>query len=71
MISKIFKIIVVGFLAIIGIGVAFSLIGFAIALAVKIGVLALIGFGIYKVVGGGKTPKEPQISDADRKWLES
>jgi len=71
MIGKIFKFIVIGFLALIGIGVAFSLIGIAIALAVKIGVLALIGFGVYKLVGGGKTPKQPEISEADRKWLES
>lgn len=71
MIGQIFKFIIVGFLALIGIGIAFSLIGFAIALAVKIGVLALIGFGIYKVIGIGKRPKEPQISEADRKWLES
>jgi hypothetical protein len=72
MIGKIFKFIVIGFLALIGIGIGISLIGVAIALAVKIAVLAVIGFGVYKLVGGGKsTPKEPQISEADRKWLES
>lgn len=72
MIGKIFKFIVIGFLALIGIGIAFSLIGFAIALAVKVAILGAIGFGVYKLVGGGKSkPKEPQISEADRKWLES
>lgn len=70
MIGKIFKFLVIGFLALIGIGVAFSLIGIAIALAVKLAVVGLVGFGIYKLVGGGK-PKPPEISAEDRKWLNS
>ena len=70
MIGKIFKFMVIGFLALIGIGVAFSLIGIAIALAVKLAVVGLVGFGIYKLIGGGK-PKPPEISAEDRKWLNS
>ena len=70
MIGNIFKFLVIGFLALIGIGVAFSLIGIAIALAVKLAVVGVIGFGIYKLVGGGK-PKPPEISAEDRKWLNS
>lgn len=70
MIGKIFKYLVIGFLAFIGVSIAFSLIGLAIALAIKVAVIAAIGFGVYKLVGGGK-PKPPQISAEDRKWLES
>jgi hypothetical protein len=70
MIGKIFKFLVIGVLALIGIGVAFTLIGIAIALAIKVAVIGLVGFGIYKLVGGGK-PKPPDISAEDRKWLNS
>lgn len=70
MIGKIFKFLVIGVLAFIGVSVALSLIGLAVALAIKVGVIALIGFGVYKLVGGGK-PKTPEISAEDRKWLES
>jgi hypothetical protein len=70
MIGKIFKFLAIGVLALIGIGVAFTLIGIAIALAIKVAVIGLVGFGIYKLVGGGK-PKPPEISAEDRKWLNS
>ena len=73
MIGKIFKYTVAGLLALIGIGIAFSLIGFVVGLAVKVGILAAIGFGVYKLIGGGGPPKnrEREISAEDRKWLES
>lgn len=71
MIGKIFKFIVIGIAAIIGIGIAFSLIGFAIALAVKVAIVGAIGYGVYKLLGGGRKPRTPEISEADRKWLES
>jgi len=70
MIGKVFKYLVIGCLAFIGISVAFSLIGLAIALAIKVAVIAAIGYGVYRLVGGGK-PKPPEISAEDRKWLES
>ena len=41
-------------------------------LALKIGVVVAIGYGVVKLVGGGrKKSAEPQISEADRRWLES
>ena len=73
MIGNLFKFIVIGILAIIGIGVGLTLLGIALGLAVlaiKIGVIALVGYGVYRLVGGGK-PKPPQISAEDKKWLES
>ena len=71
MIVNFFKFIVVGVLALIGIGVAFTLIGFAISLAIKVGILAAIGYGVYRLLGGGGKSSAPEISEADRKWLES
>jgi hypothetical protein len=73
MIGKFFKFIGIGILAIIGLGIALSILGVAIGLAVlavKLGVIAAIGYGVYKLVGGGK-PKPPEISAEDRKWLNS
>ena len=57
--------------ALIGIGIAFTVIGAALALAFKVAVVAALGFGVYKLLGGGKKPRTPEISEADRKWLES
>lgn len=71
MIGKLFKFIVVGFLALLGIGIAFSLIGIVVGLAVKVAILALIGVGVYKLLSGGGKPPDRQISAEDRKWLES
>lgn len=71
MITKFFKYAVVGILALLGIGIAFSLIGIVVGLAVKVGILAAIGYGVYKLVGGSSKPAERQISAEDKKWLES
>jgi Na+-transporting methylmalonyl-CoA/oxaloacetate decarboxylase gamma subunit len=70
---KFFKFLVIGFLGLIGLGLAFTVLGIAVGLAmlaVKIGVIAAIGYGVYRLLGGGK-PKPPEISAEDRKWLES
>ena len=73
MIGTIFKYAVIGILALIGIGIAFSLVSFALVLAIKVGIVAAIGYGVYKLVGGGRNKqlKQPEISEADRRWLES
>jgi Na+-transporting methylmalonyl-CoA/oxaloacetate decarboxylase gamma subunit len=75
MIGKIVKFFVMGIAALIAIGLGLAALGLAFGLAVlalKIGVVVAIGYGVVKLVGGGKkTPREPQISEADRRWLES
>jgi len=71
---RFFKYLVIGIAAIIAIGIGLSLLGLALglaALAIKIGVVVLIGYGIVYLVRGGKKHETPQISEADRKWLES
>ena len=74
MIGKLLKFFVMGIAGLIAIGLAFAAIGLAFGLAVfalKIGVVVAIGYGVVKLIGGKKTPAEPQISEADRRWLES
>ncbi|MGQ0815508.1 MAG: hypothetical protein ACT4O1_13805 [Gemmatimonadota bacterium] len=74
MIGTIFKYIVIGVLAVVGVGIALSLLGIAFGLAmlaIKVGVVVLIGYGVVKLLGGGKKAKQPEISEADRRWLES
>ena len=75
MILKILKYAVIGIAALIAIGLGLAAVGLAIGLAVfalKVGVVVAIGYGVVKLVGAGRSKtKEPQISDADRKWLES
>ncbi len=79
MLGAILKFFLLGILAIIVVGVGLGLVsmvfGLAVGLAVlavKVGVIGLIGYGAYKVfraVTGREKPRE--ISAADRKWLES
>ena len=75
MIGKLLKFFVMGIAGLIAIGLGLAALGLALGLAtlaIKIGVVVAIGYGVVKLVGGGKRkPAEPQISEADRRWLES
>jgi hypothetical protein len=71
---KLLKYLVMGIAAIIAIGIGLSVLGLAIGLAafaIKIGVVVLIGYGVVRLLSGRKKHDSPQISEADRKWLES
>jgi hypothetical protein len=71
---KFLKYVVYGIAGIIAIGIGFAVLGLALGLAtlaIKIGVVALVGYGVVKLLGGAGRKKEPQLSDSDRKWLES
>jgi hypothetical protein len=71
---KLFKYLVMGIAACIAIGLGLAVLGIAfglITLALKIGVVVLIGYGVVRLLGGGKKKDEPRLSEADRKWLES
>jgi len=75
MISTILTFIVMGVIAIAVAGVALAVIGSAIGLAVGLGFfllfkvlpLMLVGYVVLRMVA----PKRKQLSEADRKWLES
>ncbi len=67
MISSLLTYLVVGFLVIVVLGMALSAVGLAIGLLVKVLPLILIGYVAFKFFG----PKRKEISEADRKWLES
>ena len=67
------KYLVLGIAGLIAISLGMAVLGIALGLAtlaIKLGVIVLIGYGIVRLFGGGKK-KEPQISEADRRWLES
>jgi hypothetical protein len=69
-----FKFLVIGVAAIVAIGLGLTVLGLAfglLTLAIKVGVVVLIGYGVVRLLGFGKNKNAPQISDADRKWLES
>jgi hypothetical protein len=71
---KFFKYLAMGIAACIAIGIGLTVLGFAfglVALAIKLGVVVLIGYGVVRLFGGMKKKEEPRLSDADRKWLES
>jgi uncharacterized membrane protein len=67
MISSLLTYLIVGFLAIVVLGVTLSAVGLAVGLLFKVLPLILIGYVAVKFFG----PKRKQISEEDRKWLES
>jgi len=67
MISSLLTYLIVGFLAIVVLGVTLSAVGLAIGLLFKVLPLLLIGYVAVRFFG----PKRKQISEEDRKWLES
>lgn len=69
MIGTFFKYLAIGIVAIIGLKIALGIAIGLFQLALFIVPIAVVGFVVVKVMSGGK--KEPQISEADRKWLES
>lgn len=70
MIANIFKYLVIGIVAIIALKIALGLAFGLLGIAVMCLPLLLVGFVVYKVIGP-KKPKTPEISEADRRWLES
>jgi hypothetical protein len=70
MIANLFKYLVIGIAAIFAFKLAIAVLGFAFGLAIVAVPCLLIGWVAYKLLGG-KKKSSPQISEADRKWLES
>jgi putative flippase GtrA len=75
MISSLLTFLIVGFVAILVLGVVLSVIGAVFGLAIglaslllfKVAPLVLLGYVIVRFL----SPRPKRISDADRKWLES
>lgn len=65
--SSLLTYLVVGFLAIVVLGVALTAVGVAVGLLIKLAPIVLIGYIAVKFFG----PKRKQISETDRKWLDS
>jgi hypothetical protein len=76
MISAILTFLLMGVIAIAAIGVVLAVAGAALGLAIGLGFfllfkvlpLVLVGYVIVRLVGGRQ---RKQLSEADRKWLES
>jgi hypothetical protein len=69
MIANFFKYLVIGIAALFALKLAIGLVGFVFGLAMVAIPFALVGYVAYRLLGGKS--KSQQISDADRKWLES
>lgn len=71
MISSILTFLIVGFIAVVVLGLAISvvagLIGIVSFLLFKVAPVLLIGYVVVRLL----RPKRKMISDEDRKWLES
>ena len=70
MIGSFFRFLLIGVLAIVGVGVALAVLGIAVSLAMlalKVAAVVGIGYLVVKWLG----PKPRQITESDRKWLES
>jgi hypothetical protein len=70
MIVSFFKYLVIGICAIIALKIALGLAIGLLTLAAFIVPVAVVGYIIVKVVGGNKKD-DRQISEADRRWLNS
>ena len=71
MIASFFKYLIIGLVALFALKIVLAAIGMAIgllALAIPLACVAALGYGVYRLVAPRKAK---QISDADRKWLES
>jgi uncharacterized membrane protein len=71
MISTLLTFLIVGFVALIAIGLALSLIGamvgLAFALLFKVAPVLLLGYIVIRIFA----PKQKKLSAEDRRWLES
>jgi hypothetical protein len=71
MIASFFKYLIIGLVALFALKIVLAAIGLAIgllALAIPLACVAALGYGVYRLIAPRKAK---QISDADRKWLES
>lgn len=71
MISSLLTMLIVGFVALVAIGVVLSIVGAMVGLAFtllfKVAPILLVGYVVIRLL----TPKKKQLSAADREWLES
>lgn len=71
MISSLLTMLVVGFVALVAIGLVLSIVGAMVGLAFtllfKVAPILLVGYFVIRLL----TPKRKQLSAADREWLES
>jgi hypothetical protein len=71
MLSSLLTLFIVGFVALLGIGIVLALLGAMVGLAFtlifKVAPILLVGYFVIRLLA----PKPKQLSAEDRKWLES
>ena len=70
MISSILRLLIMGLVGLVVLGLGLTVLGIAVgvaALLLKLAIPVAIGYFVIKALA----PKRPQLSDEDRKWLES
>jgi hypothetical protein len=71
MLSSLLTLFIVGFVALLGIGIVLTLLGAMVGLAFtlifKVAPVLLVGYFLIRLLA----PKPKQLSAEDRKWLES
>jgi len=69
MIATVFKYLVIGVAALFALKVAFAIATGLLGIAIAAAPLVLVGWVVYKIASPKKS--ERQITEADRRWLES
>lgn len=70
MISTILRLLILGLVGLVVLGVGLTVLGIAVGLAtllLKLAIPVAIGYFVVKLLA----PKRKQLSEEDRKWLES
>ena len=69
MVGTFFKYLIIGVVAIFALKIALGIAIGLLTIAAFVVPIAVVGYVVVRLMGGGK--KEKQISEADRRWLES
>jgi len=69
MIATIFKYLVIGIAALLALKLAFAIATGLLGIAIAAAPLVLLGWIVYKIASPKKHDR--QLTEADRKWLES
>jgi small basic protein len=67
MISTLLTLFIVGFVALIAIGIILSLLGVAVGLLFKLAPILLLGYLVVRFL----SPKKKTVTEEDEEWLKS
>lgn len=67
MISTLLTLFIVGFVALVAIGIILSLLGVAVGLLFKLAPILLVGYLVIRFL----SPKKKTVTEEDEEWLKS